>query len=199
MSRTVGSQGPKTLEAINKAGLRLFYEHGYEAVSLRQLASEVGIQVGSLYNHISTKQELLFGLLCTHMENLLAALDQRLAGVEGAEARLRTFIAFHVGYHIARRQEVFICYSELRSLGPEQYEVVVGMRHDYERRLIGILEAGVVEGAFSLEDVPVAAYGILAMLTGVCSWFRPKGRRTAAEVVAIYTDMVLKSVGSDGA
>ncbi|HKU04506.1 MAG TPA: TetR/AcrR family transcriptional regulator, partial [Bradyrhizobium sp.] len=40
MARTVGSYGPKTMEAIRKAGLRLIFEHGYEAMSLRQLAAE---------------------------------------------------------------------------------------------------------------------------------------------------------------
>ena len=65
MARTIGSYGPKTLEAIRKAGLRLIFEHGYEAMSLRQLAAEVGIQAGSLYNHIATKQELLFVLIRT--------------------------------------------------------------------------------------------------------------------------------------
>jgi AcrR family transcriptional regulator len=182
------------MDAINKAGLRLIFEHGYEAMSLRHLAAEVGIQVGSLYNHISTKQDLLFGLLRTHMEDLLAELDGALSGVEGAEARLRAFVGFHVHYHIARKREVFICYSELRSLDPDHYETIVAMRRDYEGRLIAILKQGAGAGLFFDGDAAVAAYGILAQLTGVCSWFRPKGRLSAAEVVALYTTMVLESV-----
>ncbi|MDR3437733.1 TetR/AcrR family transcriptional regulator [Telmatospirillum sp.] len=195
MARTTGSNGPKTMEAINKAGLRLIYEHGYEAMSLRHLAAEVGIQVGSLYNHISTKQDLLFGLLRMHMETLLQQLTLALAAVDGAEAQLRAFVAFHVRYHIARKREVFICYSELRSLDPDHYETIVGMRRDYEKRLIGILERGAGEGLFSRDDAPVTAYGILAMLTGVCTWFRPKGRMTADDLVELYTRMVLNAVG----
>jgi AcrR family transcriptional regulator len=196
MARTAGSHGPKTMEAINKAGLRLIFEHGYEAMSLRHLATEVGIQVGSLYNHISTKQDLLFGLLRTHMENLLRQLDETLAPIDGPEAQLRAFVAFHVHYHIARKREVFICYSELRSLDPDHYEAIVAMRRDYERRLIAILEQGAAEKCFTSDNAPVTAYGILAMLTGVCTWFRPKGRMTADEVAALYTTMVLKAVGN---
>ena len=195
MARTVGSHGPKTMEAINKAGLKLIYEHGYEAMSLRHLASEVGIQVGSLYNHISTKQDLLFGLLRTHMDSLLRHLDEALPPDLEPEAALRAFVAFHVTYHIARKREVFICYSELRSLDPDHYEVIVGLRHRYEQRLIAILERGVAEGRFSGDNAAVAAYGILSMLTGVCIWFRPKGRLSADQVVALYTRMVLAAVG----
>lgn len=197
MARTTGSHGPKTQEAIRRAGLRLIYEHGYEAMSLRHLAAEVGIQVGSLYNHISTKQDLLHGLLKSHMESLLAELDGALAGIAGAESRLKAFVAFHVTYHIARKQEVFICYSELRSLDPANYEAIIALRRAYEDRLIDILAAGMTEGRFRIGDAKVAAYGILAMLTGVCTWFRPKGRMSAKEVVAIYGRMVLNGVAGN--
>ena len=68
------------MEAIRKAGLRLIFEHGYSAMSLRQLAAAVGIQAGSLYNHISTKQELLFDLVQDHVNELLRQLDRALEG-----------------------------------------------------------------------------------------------------------------------
>src|SRR5438067_12719729 len=116
MARTIGSYGPKTMEAIRKAGLRLIFEHGYEAMSLRQLAAEVGIQAGSLYNHISTKQELLFDLIQDHINELLRQLDRALQGKTGSAERLRAFVVFHVTYHMTRKREVFIANSELRSL-----------------------------------------------------------------------------------
>ena len=87
MARTIGSHGPKTMEAIRRAGLRLIFEHGYEAMSLRQLAAEVGIQAGSLYNHISTKQELLFDLVQDHINELLRQLDRALAGQRRGRSR----------------------------------------------------------------------------------------------------------------
>jgi AcrR family transcriptional regulator len=194
MARTVGSSGPRTMEAIRKAGLRLIYKHGYEAMSLRRLAAEVGIQVGSLYNHIATKQDLLFDLIKVHMEELLARLDQALDGIDPPDERLQAFIAFHVGYHIARKREVFISYSELRSLEPKNYDTIVALRRQYERRLIAILDEGVDRGDFAVADTNVAAFGILAMLTGVCTWFKPSGRLDKDQVITIYADMVSKGL-----
>jgi AcrR family transcriptional regulator len=196
MSRTIGSNGPKTTEAIYAAGLALIYRHGYAAMSLRQLATEVGLQPGSLYNHISTKQNLLFSLLQTHMETLLAALDEALAPTEAPEAQLRAFAAFHVNYHITRRQEVFICYSELRSLDPANYDTIVTLRAQYERRLMRILARGHTAGAFTIHDTPATTYAILAMLTGVCTWYNPAGRLSAEALTAIYTAMTLNAVGA---
>ena len=195
MARTIGSYGPKTLEAIRKAGLRLIFEHGYEAMSLRQLAAEVGIQPGSLYNHISTKQELLFDLVQEHIKELLRQLDLALQGKDQPADKLRAFVAFHVTYHMTRKREVFIANSELRSLEPRHYEAVVALRSAYEQRLSDILAHGVAEGVFEVVDIQVATFAILALLTGLCTWYRPGGRLTKEAIVAAHEKLVLSAVG----
>ena len=194
MARTIGSYGPKTLEAIRKAGLRLIFERGYEAMSLRELAAEVGIQVGSLYNHISTKQALLFDLVQTHINELLRQLDLALQGKQGPDEKLRAFVAFHVTYHMSRKREVFIANSELRSLEPKNYEAIVALRGAYEQRLAGILAEGVSEGVFEVVDIQVATFATLALLTGFCAWYRPGGRLTKEAIVAAHEQLVLSGV-----
>ena len=193
MGRTAGSNGLRTAAAIRRAGLRLIYRRGFEAMSLRELAGEVGIQAASLYNHIRTKQDLLFDLIREHMENLLAQTDAALAAVEGARAmeRLRAFVAHHVLYHLEKKQEVFVANFELRALEPQHHAAIVTMRRAYEGKLIGLLDAGVAAGELELRDTHVTAYAILAMLTGVCTWYKPGGRLTKAEVVELHTDMAL--------
>jgi AcrR family transcriptional regulator len=194
MARTIGSYGPKTMEAIRKAGLRLIFEQGYEAMSLRQLAAEVGIQAGSLYNHISTKQELLFGLIQDHINELLRQLDRALAGKEEPVEKLRAFVAFHVTYHMTRKREVFIANSELRSLEPRNYEAIVALRGAYEQRLASILAEGAAKGVFQVADVQVATFAIIALLTGLCTWYRPGGRLTREAIVDAHEKLVLSGV-----
>lgn len=195
MARTIGSHGPKTMEAIRRAGLRLIFEHGYEAMSLRQLASEVGIQVGSLYNHISTKQELLFDLVQDHINELLRQLDHALEEKDGPVERLRAFVAFHVLYHMTKKREVFIANSELRSLEPKNYDAIVALRGAYEQRLATILKEGVSDGVFEVSDIQVATFAILALLTGLCTWYRPGGRLTKEAIVTAHEKLVLSGVG----
>jgi AcrR family transcriptional regulator len=194
MARTIGSYGPKTLEAIRKAGLRLIFEHGYEAMSLRQLAAEVGIQAGSLYNHISTKQELLFDLIQDHINELLRQLDRAMEGKQDPDEKLRAFVAFHVTYHMTRKREVFIANSELRSLEPKNYEAIVALRGAYEQRLATILAEGVEQGVFDVGDIQVATFAIIALLTGLCTWYRPGGRLTREAIIAAHEKLVLSGV-----
>lgn len=192
MGRTAGSNGPRTAAAIRRAGLRLIYRRGYAAMSLRELAGEVGIQAASLYNHIRTKQDLLFELIHEHMEVLLAHTDLALDGAPpGPTGRLRAFIAHHILYHLEKRQEVFVANFELRGLELRHYSTIVAMRRAYEARLIALLELGSAAGEFDIRDARITAYAILAMLTGACTWYKPEGRLTKAEVVELHTDMVL--------
>jgi AcrR family transcriptional regulator len=194
MARTKGSSGEKTQAAIRKAGLKLIYQHGFEAMSLRDLAHDVGIQQGSLYNHIDSKQALLFELMRTHLENLLTHLEERLSGLNDPVARLKAFIGFHLMYHMERKSEVYINNSELRSLEPKNLVKIKALRSAYERRLIDILKDGQTKGVFNETDAHVAAFALIAMLTGVCAWYKPQGRMSKEELVAAHTDLILKGL-----
>lgn len=194
MSRTTGSSGPKTLAAIREAGLHLIYKDGYEAMSLRRLAARVGLQPGSLYNHIATKQDLLFDLIHNHMVALLERVDAELNDIEDPLTALSVFTAFHLTYHIERKREVFIGSAELRSLEPKNRKRIVGLRRDYEDRLCAILEKGVTRKQFRIGDPRVSTYAILAMLTGICTWYDPKGRLDRKALIDVHTRLVLQGV-----
>ena len=69
------SAGENTADEIRQVALDLFFKRGFQATTLRHIASRVGIQVGSLYNHITSKGDLLFEIMETVMLDLLE--DQR--------------------------------------------------------------------------------------------------------------------------
>jgi hypothetical protein len=95
---------------------------------------------------------------------------------------------------MTRKREVFIANSELRSLEPKNYEEIVALRGAYERRLAEILSDGVAEGEFEVVDIQVATFAILALLTGLTTWYRPGGRLTKEAIVAAHEKLVLSSV-----
>lgn len=195
MARTTGSHSDITGPRIQEAALRLFAQHGYAAVSMRQIAREVGVQAGALYNYTPDKQSLLFGLMRDHMTELLATWGAR-PQVGGAAARLEDFTRFHIRFHLERPDEVFIAYMELRNLSPENFAQIEGLRGRYEDALEQILRAGVAEGVFEVPDPKIATLAVIAMLTGVNTWYRAGGRLSLDQVETIYWDMVRKAVGA---
>ena len=194
MARTTGSHSDITGPRVREAALRLFAQSGFAAVSMRQIATEVGVQAGALYNYTPDKQTLLFELMRTHMEELLEAAPE--AGEAPATTRLEDFVRFHIGFHHARPDSVFIAYMELRNLEPENFEAIEALRRRYETVLETILQAGSAEGVFAVADSRLATLAVIAMLTGVTTWFRPDGRLSLDAVQDQYWQMVARLVGA---
>jgi TetR/AcrR family transcriptional regulator, cholesterol catabolism regulator len=190
--------GESTAEEIRSVALDLFYKRGFQATTLRDIAAKVGIQVGSLYNHISSKGDLLFEI----MENIMLDLleDQRqVAGTPDVVERMRLLVYHHVKFHGERAEEVFVGNSELRSLSRAQRTRVVGLRHEYEQMFQNELEDGIRQGKFLPVDVQITAYGILAMTTWVSAWYSARGRLSLEEISDIYADMVLRGIWNPAA
>jgi AcrR family transcriptional regulator len=55
-----------TRERILEAALRVMDSEGLEAVSMRRIAREVGVEAMSLYHHVADKEDLLQGI-CSHV------------------------------------------------------------------------------------------------------------------------------------
>jgi len=191
MTRTAGSNGPRTREAIMSAGLELIYEHGYEAVTIRQLAAAVNLTQGAIYNHLENKQQLLYELVREHMTDLLAELANAMSGLTEPRERLLRFIAFHIEYHATRRREIYIGNSELRSLTPPNKAEILGLRTRYEDAFIAILQAAHDAGLVRVSNAKITAYAILAMLTGISAWYNPSKPLELEALARIHTDLVL--------
>lgn len=201
MPRIAGKISEQTILDMKRAATRLIALHGFEGMNLRLLADEIGVKAGSFYNHIASKEDLLFTLLSDTMGELMAGLDDALAGAQGPADALQRFVAFHIGFHAERRDEVFIGNAELRSLSAEHRRAIVARRDAYEQRLRSILQAGRRAGLFDPGDLRVASYALIALLSGVCTWYRRDGRLGVQPLVRQYTRMAFGMVGAraDGA
>lgn len=195
MARKKGSRSATTGPAIRKAAEALFARHGYAAVSMRQIAAEVGVQVGAIYVYTPDKQTLLFELMRDHLEALLSEAEAADTG-GGPVGRLEAFVRCHVGYHFDRRDAVFLAYMELRNLAPDNFEAIESLRRAYEGRLQGILQDGRNAGAMAIEDSRVATMALIAMLAGVHVWFRDGGRLSREEVEEMYVSLSLRMVSA---
>lgn len=196
MARTTGSDGEKTEAAIREAAVSLIARYGYQAMSMRQLAAEVGVQAAALYRYFPTKEELLSTLMREHMEALAAAWEEIRPSTGDAAALLSAFVANHIAFHIARRHSTHVSNMELRSLSPERLTNMLKLRTAYEKELRAILRQGAESGVFSIEDTGLTAMALIQMLTGVIVWFRPGERLSIAEVTATYLSMTMRLVGA---
>lgn len=197
MARTTGSDGGRTQAAIRAAAAALIARTGYEAMSMRRLAAEVGVQAAALYRYFPTKEDLLFALMREHMETLAASWAEVRPAGGGPAGRLAAFVRHHIAFHVARRHATHLSNMELRSLSPERLTAILRLRTAYEKELRGILRAGAEDGSFRIDDVPLTAIAIIQMVTGVIVWFRPDERLSVEEVARSYLSMTLRLVGAN--
>ena len=195
MARTQGSHSEHTGPRIRKAALGLFARYGYAVVSMRQIAGEVGVQVGALYKYIPDKQSLLFRLMRDHMQDLLSTYEN-LTQFDDPQDALRQFVGFHIRFHLQRPDEVFIAYMELRNLIPDNFAEIEVLRRQYENSLERILRNDHQTGQFVVTDTKIATLAVIAMLNGVITWYRSGGRLSLDEVEQVYWNMVRKAVAA---
>jgi AcrR family transcriptional regulator len=195
--RKPGSKGAETLRNLRTAAIQLLSEHGYEAMNLRMLAGKVGVQAGSLYNYIESKQQLLFWLCEETTQKLVVEFDLTLKGIDDPAERLRKFVAFHLAYHVANRKQSAVLQNEMRSLTRKNYHAVAKLQRLYTDKVCGIIEEGARVGEFHVEEVEIATFAILQMLTAIIRWYKPQGRLTLDQVIEVYTDLTFGMLRAD--
>jgi AcrR family transcriptional regulator len=188
------SRPAPTKQQIFRSALELFALQGYDATSARQLAARVGIEAGSLYNHISSKQDLLFQLIQKATYDLIVTVSAAIeaAGADPVERRAPRGRA-HVVFYCVNSTQALVGERELRALTPENFAETRKQRDEYEQLFIGILEEGMRRELFRPLDSHTICFGILG-LSNVALWYSPGGRLTDAEIADSYADFVMRAV-----
>jgi AcrR family transcriptional regulator len=194
--RRAGFRRETTEKLIRRAAVSMIARHGFKSASLRKVAEEVGIQAGSLYNYISSKDEFLFRLLKEHLELMLADFERESAGTTDVTERLTKFIELHMRFHTEQQEEVIIGNLELRSLSPKNRRVVTGLRDRYSMILTNLIKEGVRQKLFKVEDPRVTTFAIISLMSGVCYWYRADGRVSQADLVDQHIRMVFQLLGA---
>jgi AcrR family transcriptional regulator len=181
-------------DVIRAEAAKLFFDRGYDATSLRQVATASGLKVGSLYNHIDSKEHLLLQIMGGVIDDLVAAAHEAALLDGDAVDKLQAALAANLTFHAEHAQEVFIGNAELRSLSDGARHVVIEKRHEYELFLQGLVEDAGRAGLADVIDAKIHVYSFVAQATHIASWFKPGGRMNLDEIVAIYTKLALREL-----
>ena len=158
---------------ISKAAI-LFREKGYSATSMRDLAEHVGVEAASLYNHISSKaeilQEICFRVATNFMTHIEEVEQSKKSEIEKIEAILR----YHIKMMVERYEEVYVSDREWKHLTDPYLSNMQGQRRAYRQRIGKIIEDGIVKGEFKKIDAPTAVLIMLHAVSGLESWHRSK-------------------------
>lgn len=96
-------QKQATRERVLCAARELFDRLGYEGTTIREIARQAGVSVGSVFTTFASKGEILSQVMGERLEGLYAELDRVVPHLRGSTAdRLRTMFAIHFAFEAPR-------------------------------------------------------------------------------------------------
>jgi AcrR family transcriptional regulator len=183
---------------ILRAAIELFATKGYAATSVRDIASVVGIEAASVYNHMASKEQLLLTIISESTRDGMQCIRDALVGAgDSATERLAAATRAHVVYHCRHRQTAQIGWAELRSLQTENRDTVTVIRDEYEQVFRTILDEGIARGELMDTNVTLATNGILALGSRAAVWYREDGALTPEEIGDYFAEFVIRALRAD--
>jgi TetR/AcrR family transcriptional regulator, cholesterol catabolism regulator len=193
-----GTLNEKRWSEILRDAAEVFSEKGYEATTIEDIATRVGLLKGSLYYYMENKADLLFQITTRALRQHLEALQEDRGIAQGnAALRLSHFVdRFMTEIECGEFASLGAVDFDLRFLGPERLAVINDGRRDIYLLLKRILASGIAEGTFdSKTDASFAANSILYLINTTPKWHRGGGTRSIREVAEWYKGFILAGLG----
>lgn len=181
--------------AILAAAAEAFAQKGFVATSLQEIADAVGIQKGSLYHHLKSKEDLLYKLINQVHRQLLANISERSEFSEDAMVRLRAFIEGHIRRLEPQLAVGKVAFTEFRHLTGPRRESIVQQRRLYHNHLVALIEQGQQELQICPDvSCDISATVILHVLNSTFLWYNPRTQPPLNIVGASYADLLLRGL-----
>ena len=187
-------KGEERKDEILKTAAQLFSERGYSAVSMRDLAESMGIKAASLYNHISSKQELLSSIVISVAEEFTSGMNDIITSQNATVEKLNRVIDLHVKITIENSKALFSLNNDWMHLKEPDLKYFLDMRSTYEENFRNILKQGVEKKEIQDLNIEVMLFSILSSLRTLNLWYSKKQGIDEGELSFQMKSILLKGV-----
>lgn len=184
----------KRKEHINSAARNLFRERGYSATSMRDIASTVGIEVASLYNHIDSKESMLQQICFTMAEKFLAIIPLVKHLQEGPVEQLKEAIRLHVLVITSHADESAVFVHEWKHLSEPHLSAFKKMRNNYEGFYRDLIRRGEELGLFKNIHEKFVMMVLFSSINWLYDYYKPNGKLNPSQISDIITDIFLNGI-----
>lgn len=184
---------PSRWNDVVEAAAVVFRLRGYHATRLEDIAEELGMQKGSLYNYIDSKEELLLAVVTVPAAQLLESLSTLAESELPASEKIRLVARSHAKVVEDYLPYVAVYVQEIagQDHSPEWHE----RDRAYVRQLSAIIEEGRQSGMFDASTVPViSAMALIGALNWMTRWYEPDGKLSAEEIADRIASVFLTGI-----
>lgn len=108
-----------------KGAVTLFKEKGFHRTTTREIANASGFSIGTLYEYIRTKEDVLYLVVDRIYDEVKERLEKDLSNVEGTVESLKLGIANYFRVVDEMQDEVLVMYQEAKSLSKDALPYVL--------------------------------------------------------------------------
>ena len=193
--RGVRGQSQVSPETIHREAIRLFGEKSYPVIGMRDLSEAVGILPGSLYAHISSKEELLLSIVESGIRNYLDEIAPVVESDQPADVRFREAVRAHMRVLAASQEQTKVTFQQWGYLGPDNRKRVLKLRQEYENLFLKIAKDGVAEGVFRpLPHIKAALLTMIGGLSIATDWYSPSKSESPEAIADALADLFLEGL-----
>lgn len=180
---------------------RLFKQKGYSAVTMRDLAAAVGIKAASLYNHISSKEEILNEVILTIAHRFTEGIEEirfrKSVPTPNPSSRiseqLEAVIAQHVHLTADNPYGMAALNNDWMHLGEGKAQYLI-LRNDYEQHFREMIHQGKTKGVLKDIDEDVILFSTLGTLRNLYLWIPKKAALDRVKLIKSLSDALLKGI-----
>jgi TetR/AcrR family transcriptional regulator, cholesterol catabolism regulator len=165
-----GNDNESTRERILRVAKKGIEERGVDRVSMNYIADECQISKAALYHHYESKAAIVIEIYNRVTEAMWATIDRADLERDGAALTLEKLIAQQVAYHASDHRFLQSIWREWNSLPRDSFERIRRDRRRYDRFVREVIQKGVENLEFEVDDIDVVALATEALLSTVHRW-----------------------------
>ena len=166
-------KGATRKEQIIKISAKLFKQKGYSAVTMRDIAKALDIKAASLYNHISSKQDILKIIIISLAEEFTQGMNEIYTAEIQSVEKLQKIIGLHIDIAYQNPYGMAALNNDWMHL-EEQLEYYLELRNGYEDHFRKIIKKGIEENEIINGNLEVILFSILSTLRSLYLWIPKK-------------------------
>jgi TetR/AcrR family transcriptional regulator, cholesterol catabolism regulator len=178
------------LDEIVRAAATAFGEVGYRTATLEAIAERAGLSQVTLYRYVSSKEELLSLVVERIIDEFQGGLRRIIAERRPANQTLRRIIHYQVELLAEHLPFLTVFFSEESGLPAPMAARATRAKREYDQAIERVVREGVEAGL--LRDLPprLVVFGLLGMCNWLHKWYRPDGKRSAAEIAEVFVALL---------
>ncbi|MGM0887119.1 MAG: TetR/AcrR family transcriptional regulator [Bacillota bacterium] len=180
-----------------KGAVTLFKEKGFHRTTTREIAKAAGFSIGTLYEYIRTKEDILY-LVCDFIyDEVQEKLQKEIEQSDGTLESLKLTIAYFYKVMDDMQDEVLVMYQEVKALTKDALPYVLNK----ELRMVGMFEKVITKcvenGELLLTEKQISLVSHNIFVQGQMWSFRRWAlhkQYTLQEYVELQTQLLIQNV-----